>query len=274
MPSRGVRSAPPVNASATMDLGPEIAGAKKSEDLYMFTVKHISLKKGERMVIPITEYELDYTDVYALNIPFTPPTEAIRNMNQNQRNDLSRAFHSPKVKHKIRIENKSSQPFTTAPAMILKDGRLVAQGMMTYTSVGANVDVELTTAVDITVKKSDKEIKRSPNAVKWDGSNYTRIDLEGAITLTNYKKKATIVEITRYTLGNVDSVGQDGKEEMVNPFEDHSFLPKGPTGSWWQSYSWPWWWYRFNGIGRITWTTTLEPNKETEHQYKWHYFWR
>jgi hypothetical protein len=274
VPSRGRRSAPPANASSTMDLGPEISGTKKSEDLYMFTVEHISLKKGERMVIPITEYELDYTDVYALNIPFTPPTEALRKMNQNQRNDLSRAFHSPKVKHKIRIENKSNQPLTTAPAMILKDGRLVAQGMMTYTSVGANVDIELTTAVDITVKKSDIEIKRTPNAVKWDGSNYTRIDLEGAITLTNYKKKPTIVEITRYTLGNVDTVSQDGKKEMVNPFEDHSFLPKGPTGSWWQSYSWPWWWYRFNGIGRITWTTTLEPNKETEHQYKWHYFWR
>ena len=273
MPSRREARAQGGNASA-MDLGPTVAGGKKSEDLYMFTVEHLSLRKGERMVMPIAEYALDYKDVYALNIPFTPPSEVMRNIDQLQRRGLSQAFGSPKVKHKIRIQNKSAQPLTTAPAMILKDGRIVAQGMMTYTPVGGDVDIVLTTAVDIAVKKSDNETKRTPKAVMWNGDRYTRINLDGAITLTNYKTNPVTVEITRYTLGNVDVVGQSGQKEMVNPFENSSFLPEGELSTWWQNYSWPWWWYRFNGIGKITWTTTLEPNKACEHSYSWHYFWR
>jgi hypothetical protein len=177
-----------------------------------------------------------------------------------------------KVKHKIRISNKSENPFTTAPAMIMRDGLIIAQGMMTYTPVGGDVDVELTTAVDISVKKVDNETKRTP--IKWDGSKYARIDLDGKITLVNYKKEPVTVEVTRYVLGNVDAVGQNGEKEMLNPFEDSSFLSDKHTAGWWYSYSWPWWWYHFNGIGKIKWTTTIESGESAEHTYNWHYFWR
>jgi hypothetical protein len=55
-------------------------------------------------------------------------------------------------------------------------------------------------------------------------------------------------------LGNVDTVGQQGKKEMVNPCEDNTYLPDTSISEWWYGYSWPWWWYRFNGIGKISWT--------------------
>ena len=273
MPAAG-RRVHPQEAASTLNLGPELGGSQKSEDLYMFTVEHITLRKGERMVMPIAEYDLSYEDVYALDIPFSPPPEVLQNLGHSQRMDLMRMHVGPKVKHKIRIENKSEHPFTTAPAMILKDGRIVAQGMMTYTPVGGDVDIELTTSVDITVKKVDNETERTPNAVNWNGNHYARIDLKGMIALTNYKEEPVTIEITRHVLGNVDTVGQQGEKEMVNPFEDNSFLPDERTSTWWYGYSWPWWWYRFNGIGRIKWTTTLEPTKSAEHTYSWHYFWR
>lgn len=272
MPSRGRRPSPP--AGETMDLGPELGGARKSEDLYVFTIKNVSLRKGERIVMPIAEYDLSYEDVYVLDIPFAPPPEVLQNLGHPQRMDLMRMHTGPKVMHKIRIANKSEHPFTTAPAMILKDGRIIAQGMMTYTPVGANVDIELTTAVDISVKKVDNETGRTPNAVTWNNANYSRIDLAGKITLTNYKKEPVTIEIVRHVLGNIDVVGEQGEKEMANPFEDNSFLPDSSTATWWYGYSWPWWWYRFNGIGRIKWTTSLAPTESVEHTYSWHYFWR
>ena len=51
-----------------MDLGPEIASQGKSEDLYLFQVKHVTLKKGQRMVLPVAEYNLKYKDVYTLDV--------------------------------------------------------------------------------------------------------------------------------------------------------------------------------------------------------------
>ena len=256
-----------------MDPGPELGGEQKSEDLFMFTINHVTLKKGERIVMPVSEYELSYEDVYTLDIPFTPPPEILQTIGHSQRADLMRIHFSPKVKHKIRIKNKTGHPFTTAPVMITKDSRIIAQGMMTYTPVGGDVSVELTTAVDISVTKVDNETKRTPNAINWNRNNYSRIDLEGKITLINYKKEPITIEITRHVLGNVDTVGQKGKKEMINPFEDNTFLPDARISTWWYGYSWPWWWYRFNGIGRINWVITLDSMDSAEHTYSWHYFW-
>lgn len=259
----------------TIDLGPEVATSGKTEDLFMFSVKHVTLKKGQRMVMPITEFTLKYKDVYALDIPFTPPPEVWRNFNNNpQQTELARLFNSPKVMHRIRLTNSSEYPLTTAPALILRDDRVLAQGLMTYASPGAESDLDVTTAVDVRVKKSDNEAKRTPNAATWQGDQYGRIDLAGKITLTNFAKQPLDVEVVRNVLGNVSEADNKGQIEMVNIFEDPTFGSGGPYPYWWGWFNWPWWWNHFNGVGRITWAVKLEPSKPLDLNYTWNYYWR
>jgi hypothetical protein len=107
---------------------------------------------------------------------------------------MARLLGAPKVVHKVRLTNKSSYPLTTAPALIVRDSRVLAQGMMTYTAVNATSDLEVTKAVDIQVAKSDAETARVPTAVRWQGTDYARVDLAGTITLTNHRDKAVDVE--------------------------------------------------------------------------------
>jgi hypothetical protein len=264
----------PAGAGRTMDLGPEVASSGKTEDLFMFDVKHVTLKKGQRMVVPVAEFTLKYRDVYALDIPFTPPSEVWRNFNNSQQAEMAKLFAAPKVMHKIRLTNSSQYPLTTAPALILRGDRPLAQGLMTYTSAGADSDLDLTTAVDVRVKKSDNELNRTPNAATWQGDQYGRIDLAGKITLTSFAKQAIEVEVVRNVLGNVTEAGQEGATEMVNVFEDPSFTSGGPYPYWWGWYNWLGWWHHFNGIGRITWKVKLEPSKPVELDYMWNYYWR
>jgi hypothetical protein len=257
-----------------MDLGPEIAGASKNEDLFIYTVRHVTLRKGQRMVLPIGEFTVKYRDVFALEIPYAPPPEVWRNFDNNRQAELARLIGSPKVLHRIRLTNSSGMPFTTAPALLLRDDRVLAQGLMTYASPGSETDLDVTTSVDIRVKKSDNERKRTPNAATWQGDPYGRIDLAGVVSLTSYRKDPIEVEVVRHVLGNVDTA-DDGKVEMVNLLEDNSFL-RAPSAypAWWGWYSWPWWWNHFNGVGRITWTVKLEPNKPVDLAYTWNYYWR
>lgn len=266
-------SRPSVSSGGTMDLGPDVTGSGKSEDLYVFTVKNISLKKGERMVIPVAEFELEYRDVYTLDIPFTPPPEVWQNLGHSQINEVAKLFHAPKVMHNIRLRNSSKYPLTTAPALIMKEDKVIAQGMMTYTAIGSESDLELTVAVNVEVKKKDRETERKPNAINWNGNTYARIDLNGTITLTSFADDDIEVEISRHVLGAVDQAGQSGRIEMVNVFEDSSFTA-GRYPAWWGWYSWPYWWYHLNSVGRISWTAKLEPDKAMEFQYSWHYYWR
>jgi hypothetical protein len=257
-----------------INIGPEIAGGGKNEDLFIFHVKNVSLKKGERMVMPVTEYVLPYKDVYALDLPFAPPPQLLTNLNTEQQRQAAQLLSAPKVQHKIRLTNKSKEPLTTAPALVLKDGQVLAQGMMTYTAPGGDSDVDLTATVDVRVTKSDLEVKRTPKAETWNGYEYTRLDLRGKIELCSYRTEPLDIEVTRYVLGVADAAARGGKIEKMNVFEDRDFLPGGDYPSWWRYGDWGEWWSHFNGVSRVRWTLRLEPQKEVDLDYTWHYFWR
>jgi hypothetical protein len=265
----------PMRSGPVGDLGPEAIGSEQAEDLFVYNVKRVTLKKGQRMVLPIAEFTVPYKDVYTLDVPFTPPADVRVQFNSQQQAELARLLAAPKVMHKIRIENKSKYPLTTAPALILSDERVLGQGMMTFTSAGAPVDLAITTAVDIQVRKTDRETKRSVNAMSVDGNQYASVDLEGKITLVNYRKEAVTIEVSRSVLGTVGEA-ENGKTEMVNVFENAAYAAPSGAGfpAWWSWYSWPAWWHRVNGVGRITWTVNAEPGKPVEVNYKWKYFWR
>ncbi len=265
--------------------GPEITGGEGAEDLFVFEVQHVTLKRGERMVLPVAEYKLPYRDVYTLDVPFSPPPEVwryvldyYRGRSRGQDSALASMMRAPKVQHKIRLTNNAEAPLTTAPALVMLNGKLLAQGMMFYTPIGGEGNLSITAAVDITISKSDKESERTPKAVRWNDDDYMRVDLAGELKLTNRKTKAVKIEVTRYVLGNVTEAGQDGKIEMVNVFEDSSFLPADmssqPGWGWWWGYNWPYWWFRFNGVGKISWTVDLKPGEDITLTYAWNYFWR
>ena len=270
---RPVRRVDVPDSGETLDLGPDVAGSGKNEDLYIFTLEHVTLKKGQRMVVPVAEYKLEYRDVFVLDLPFGPPPEVRHNLNSEQQAKLAQLYHSSKVMHKIRLANSATCPLTTAPALILRQGRIIAQGMMTYTAVGASSDLELTVAVDIAVEKLDKETERIANAAKWDNYTYTRSNLTGTINLTNHRSDTVVLEIRRSVLGNIDSASGEGSIVHLGRHEGGWMNPNS-LPFWWGWYNWPYWWYHFNAVGRVTWDCELKGGKTIEIEYKWHYFWR
>ncbi|HKV41686.1 MAG TPA: hypothetical protein VJX67_20955 [Blastocatellia bacterium] len=244
------------------------------EDLFVFTVKHVTMKKGERMVLPIAEFDVPYKDVFALDIPYAPPAEVRFNMNSEQQMDLARRLNQAGVMHRIRLNNTSSYPLTTAPALIVKDGRVLAQGTMNYTAIGASTDLDVTRAVDIQVKKGEVESSRTTNAVRINGDDFTRVNIDGALKITNFKPKPVEIEVVRQVLGTVDSASNDAVVQKVNLVEDGKYMGPGDLPYWWGYYSWPNWWHQMNGIARISWKLKLDPGKEADLSYSWHYFWR
>jgi hypothetical protein len=268
-----VRRSEVSGSSDTLDLGPDVAGSGKNEDLFVFTLDNVTLRKGQRMVVPVAEYTLEYEDVFVLDLPFGPPPEVRYRFNNEQQAKLAQLYHAPKVIHKIRLANSAKCPLTTAPALILNQGRVIAQGMMTYTAVGASSDLELTTAVDIAVEKLDKEIDRIPNAAKWDGYTYARSNLIGIVHLTNRRTETVYLEIRRSVLGHIDSATHEGLIEHLGRNEGQ-WMASNSLPFWWNWYNWPNWWYHFNAIGRVTWKYELKPGNSTELEYEWHYFWR
>ena len=268
----GEYAARPARDEGAVGLAPELQGHDKNEDLFVFTVDHITLKKGECMVVPIAQFTLKYRDIYSLNLPFAPPREVRRNFNSTRQAELARLFHAPKAMHKIRFVNDSEFPITTAPALIFCNGRVIAQGMTTYTARGASCDMELTAAVDITVKVNDKMDDGKRDTEDWDGHRYYKKKLSGKIHLANFTAKNISLEIHRSVMGRIEDADHDGdiqhfgRNEMTWSEDIYPY--------WWNWYSWPYWWYHFNEYGQIKWVVELKPNETIDLNYNWYYYWR
>ncbi|MHC5165504.1 MAG: hypothetical protein ACYSOI_09240, partial [Planctomycetota bacterium] len=132
---------------------------------------------------------------------------------------------------------------------------------------------EITTALDIKVKNSDQQTATTPNAVKWNGDHYTKVDMAGFVKLTNYSEKTVKVSIKRSILGNMDEAAQDGVVKQLGHGYD-GFVFEDGVPFWWNWCNWPWWWYHFNSIGQVNWDIELEPKEEMKLDYNWHYYWR
>lgn len=226
------------------------------------------------MVVPVSEFTIPYHDIYVLDLPYAPPREVFQQFNTQQQAELARLFNAPKVLHKMRLTNKNDAPLTTAPALIFRQGRLLAQGMMTYTAVGADTDLDMTTAIDIQVKKVDKKTKRTPNFMNLNGYSYSRVDLAGTVTVTNRLGMPIDLEINRQVLGDIDEADHDGNILRAGTLDEDQYLRAMNAPYWWGWYSWSDWWSRANSNAQVTWKVKLEPNKNVDLGYAWHYFWR
>jgi hypothetical protein len=197
----------------------------------------------------------------------------LHKLNNDQQRELARMLHAPKAVHQARLTNRSPYPLTTAPALLMRDGQLLGQSMMTYTTVGGVVDVELTSAVDVTVAKEETETKRTPNAANFAGSSFDRFDLAGKIRLHNYADKPVKLEVTRFVFGVVDTAGQDAVIAQLNVREDAwDGAAEFPFPVWWHWHGWPYGWFHLNGLGQARWQLQLSAGQETTVDYTWHYF--
>lgn len=250
---------------------PEALGSA-SEDLHVYTLRGITLKKGERMQAPVSEATMAYRDVHALDLPVSPPAELRGAATDARSREILRLMLSPKAVHRLRLENRTSDPLTTAPALVLKEGRVLGQGTMTYAPPGASVDLKVTAAVDLKVARCDEETGRAPNALRIDGNSFARVDLKGSITITNPRATAVTVEVSRWVPGAVNSCDHGGKATAVDPRGEEGWLASGDVP--WGTWNWPNWWSAVNGATEIRWAVTVEPGKTETLAYGWHYFWR
>lgn len=267
---------PAAGDAAALAVGTGIADSGKREDFYVFTVKHLNLKRGERAVLTVGEVTLPYTDVYTLDLPFAPPP-GTSGGNRNDRSDreaqLARDLAAAKPQHAIRLRNAGTVPLTTAPALLLRGEQVLAQGMTRYTPPGGTCELALTTAVDLGSKVTESDAKRTPNAVVIEGNAFMRVDATGTISLINRGQAPVTLEVVRHVLGLVDSADSNGQTRMLATLDDDEAdrlnLPR-----WWGWYGWPPAWRLLNGVGEITWQVQLEPGKPVQLGYAWHYFWR
>ena len=190
----------------------ETPGAHE-EDLFLYQMKEVSLKKNERAYYTVFSSEAPYEHIYEWVVPDTSNVQPSGYVESSQRTQDERLENQ--VWHKLRLTNNSKFPWTTAPAMATSKEQPLAQDTLNYTPRGAKGDLKLTIATDILAKKSELERTRENDALRVYGYSFAKVTVDGKLTLKNFKSKQVTVTVKKTLTGEVVSASQDGKVEKT-----------------------------------------------------------
>lgn len=250
--SNGIMSqqmAPMGNGGANMDysFSNEFSSLDVSsqEDLYFYSHKNISLKKGERADYEIFSTKIPFEHIYEVTIvenytAYNYYKSDYDNANQN------------KVWHSIKLTNGTEYPWTTGTAMVVKDenglSKPISQDMLTYTPSKGNNYLKITVSPDISVKDKDIEVKRQEKVKKKDSYFYDLVTVESTLTLKNYKDKEIKLSINRIINGELQESNVDWKHTRI--FRDYYY-----------NY--------INSANDVNWELQLKPGEEKEIKYSY-----
>lgn len=217
-----------------------------AEDLYFYQIPDVTLAKGERGYFPLLS-----ADVPAC--PHVYTWEIADYVDQHGRYN-SQPNEAPQVVwHSIELTNTTEQPWTTAPAMTVKGGRVLGQDTMHFVPPGGSTLLRITQAISVDAQHNELEVERERGAAKFHGSTYDKVTIEGKLKITNHKAEPVTVRITKTITGEV--VTAEADPQVVK-------LASGLRG--------------VNPRSRLTWEVEVQPGADdgAEVTYRYSFFTR
>ena len=174
------------------------------EDLYFYTLKNMSLKKGGRGHYPVFTTDIDVSHIYECNLPQNTVNKYA------YREEFLFSPNPNKVFHSVKVNNTTKQPFTTGAAMVVKtsdETKPISQDRLNYTPIGGNSFVKLTEAPDVQIRQAEKAVSTIESDKKINRGRdtyfYDKITVTGQIKVKNYKSQKIDLNIRRSIYGQL-----------------------------------------------------------------------
>ncbi|WP_299459979.1 hypothetical protein [uncultured Microscilla sp.] len=173
---------------------------QSAEDLYFYNTSNITLKKGDRAFYEIFKANVDYEDIYEVSL----------NANSSSRSSYSKSYAQSdqsigKVWHSIRLQNKTSYPWTTGTVLITKEisgvAKPLSQDKLNYTPPGSKTKLKMTISPNINVKSAEREVSREEKKTRKDRYTYDLLTVESKIDIKNYHNKDIKLSVCRTITG-------------------------------------------------------------------------
>ncbi len=174
-----------------------------AEDLFYYPLEGVTLARGETGYYPLFSERVGYEHIYEWDIPDY--------IDDNERYRRPEEIGPQVVWHSLRLTNGTQMPWTTAPAEIVQQGRILGQGMLKYTARGGETLVKITQALGIKADELELEIARERNALIHRGSHYDLVTVRGTLTMRSHMDKAVAVKVTKLITGEM----QEGSPEAA-----------------------------------------------------------
>ncbi len=248
---------PAAEAGAGVEL-PEELTAEGRQDLFVYNLPRMTLRRGERTAVSIFRATSPYRDVYTWDLHVVRNNIAVAPSGSGVQSPLS--ISQNEVWRQIELTNTTDVPWTTGAAMIMDGHQPLAQELLTYTSPTDVCRVPVTVSVDARGTFEEREVRRDLRAIEWNRYHYARIRQEAMLGLCNHKSEAIQVEITLRFGGKADEVSHDGTVTLA---------PYSATD--WENYRGD---PVVNNSSRVRWTVDLDPEEVFEPTVVYDYYTR
>jgi hypothetical protein len=200
---------------------PDLPGEDVGE-LFMYKVEHVDLKIGEVAMLTVFQETAPYREVYEWDA------------------DTADVWSC------LKLTNNTSMPWTTAPAAVYQDWRMLGQNTLNYTPLKGEKVLPVTVSRDIGAGVTEKELTREYESTPRDGYRWTAVTLEAAAEVRNYMDKAAEITVTKTVVGEL--LASSDAPAIARSRE--SLQAMNPTN-------------------RLTWTVTLGPGEKKALTWKY-----
>ncbi len=167
---------------------------EQHEDLYVYHLPGVTLKKGDRATYILFAFKTPYDHLYTWDV--SPSAGGL----------------VQEVWHSLTFKNTSGKPLTTAVATTFQKGQLLGQSTTDYTPAGVGAEVQITRAMDIHAEALEEEVSRDRASLHLPGgSTYDLITMKGTLTATNHKSSAAKMRISVSFSGDLASADESPK---------------------------------------------------------------
>ena len=216
---------------------------RAEEDLFLYPVKNVQLKKGEAGYYPLFTESVPFKHIYLWEIP-----DYVDEQERYSYDIHRREKREPEedVWHCLRMENNTRIPWTTAPAETVKENLILGQDTLKYTPQKSKATLRVTKAVSVRAEQAELEIARKREAETFYGDYFDLITVDGTLSVSNFQQKAITLEIAKTLSGEVKAS------------EPAAAIEKQARGL-----------RRMNGIVNLTWTVELGAGECKDLNYKY-----
>jgi hypothetical protein len=192
--------APPRQQASGMAIAADL-GAETRQDMFVYPVRSLGLKKGARAMVPLWRSRVPQRHVYAVDLG---------NFTRTASDGAPLRLSENKVWHQLELTDDTDVPFTTGAAMLMEGGVPLGQDLLGYTSPGGKTMIPITTALNMRAVQSEHEVGRTADALIVNGSRYSLLQKRGTIVVSSHQKERTTVRVSFATSGKVGRVSHGG----------------------------------------------------------------
>jgi hypothetical protein len=192
--------------SAEMDI--PVAPNGEGVDMHYQPIGRKSLAEGDAMSVSVASAEAEYERIVEWMVP--------------DGRDANGAYAGRQDPEKyedawdaIRFNNPFNFPMTTAPAMILQEGRFSGQRQSFWVSAGEQTTLRITKSLSIRTRASENEVAAERDLVAIGGWKYRKVTVKGELSVRNHRNEDVKLVIKRQFSGDLVRADREPKSELL-----------------------------------------------------------